>query len=76
MRRGDHDPGGALTLQTDFWGADEALTNYKPGRDPWVATLIFSGSDRQQAREKRDGCIADIAKRFRIAAVIDSNPSF
>lgn len=66
--------GGPLKLQIDFFGADEALTNFESGRDPWVATLIFSGSNRRQAREKRDDCVAGIARRFKIKKVIDSKP--
>lgn len=31
---------GPLTLRRTFHGAAEALTNYTPGRDQWVATLI------------------------------------
>ena len=68
--------GGPLKLHSDFFGADEALTNYAPGRDPWVATLIFGGADRDQAREKRDRCISEIARRFKISTVIDSRPRF
>jgi pyrrolysine biosynthesis protein PylC len=66
--------GGPLKLQDGFFGADEALTDYAPGRDPWVATLIFGGADRNQAREKRDRCIAEIARRFEIKEVIDPQP--
>ena len=68
--------GGPLNLQTDFFGADEALTDFGPDRDPWVATLIFGGTNRQQARENRDRSIAEIVKQFKITTVIDSRPSF
>lgn len=41
---GEHIMAGAgpLTLRGDFHGADEALTNYEPGKEEWVATLIRS----------------------------------
>jgi pyrrolysine biosynthesis protein PylC len=68
--------GGPLDLQADFFGADEALTNFGSGHDQWVATLIFCGTNRQRAREKRDRSIAEIVKRFKISTVIDSRPSF
>lgn len=68
--------GGPLELQADFFGADEALTNFNPGREPWVATLIFSGPSRQQGRAKRDRCIAEITSRFKLREVVDSIPSF
>jgi pyrrolysine biosynthesis protein PylC len=32
----------ALHLEQDFFGADEAITNYATGRENWVATLIVS----------------------------------
>lgn len=62
---------GPLTLQTDFFGADEAITNYRPGRSRWVATLIHSGTDLETAREKRRQTLQAIRKRFGIAAIID-----
>ncbi|MCK5348967.1 MAG: 3-methylornithine--L-lysine ligase PylC, partial [Desulfobacula sp.] len=35
---------GPLTLQVNFLGANEAITSYAPGKEQWVATLIFTGS--------------------------------
>lgn len=55
---------GPLALRTDFFGADEALTNFEPGRDAWVATLIYGGVDRREACEKRNRSIAGIVSRF------------
>lgn len=68
--------GGPLKLQTDFFGADEALTDFGPGQDPWVATLICSGAGRRQAWENRTRSIGEIVKRLKIKEVIDSRPSF
>ena len=65
---------GPLNLQEDFFGADEAITNYSPGIDDWVATLIFSAADRVQALEKRQRSIADIARHSKIKEVIDRVP--
>ena len=66
--------GGPLKLHEDFFGADEAITNYEPGKDRWVATLIFSETDRHQARKKRNHSIAEMARRFNIKEVIDPQP--
>jgi pyrrolysine biosynthesis protein PylC len=66
--------GGPLHLQDDFFGADEAITNFVPGHDQWVATLIFCEANRQRARQKRNRSIAEIARRFKIKEVIDSKP--
>jgi pyrrolysine biosynthesis protein PylC len=66
--------GGRLNLQADFFGADEAITNYVPGKDPWVATLIFSGTNRNHAWEKRNRCIAKITRGLGIKEVVDPQP--
>ena len=58
--------GGPLKLQADFFGADEAITNFVPGKDPWVATLIFSGPNRRLACQKRNRSIAEIVRRLGI----------
>jgi pyrrolysine biosynthesis protein PylC len=55
---------GPLKLVTDFFGADEAITNFEPGADSWVATLIFGASNRREACEKRNRCLGEIAGRF------------
>lgn len=68
--------GGPLKLRADFFGADEALTNFASGQEPWMATLIFCDAGQQQTRAKRDRCIAEIAKRFGIKKVVDANPRF
>lgn len=56
--------GGPLELIGDFFGADEAITNYGPGRDSWVATLIFVGENRYEVCEKRNRSIAEFVSRF------------
>jgi len=66
--------GGPLKFQEDFFGVDEAITNYEPGNDRWVATLVFAGTDRHQAWEKRNRCIAEMARRFKIKEVMDPQP--
>jgi pyrrolysine biosynthesis protein PylC len=58
--------GGSLNLLEDFFGADEAITNFEPGKDQWVATLIFCGADRQEACEKRNRSIAEIVRQLEI----------
>jgi len=67
---------GPLKPRADFFGAAEALTNFGPGQDRWVATLIYSGADRRRAWEKRTQCIDEIVKQFKIKEVIDSEPRF
>ena len=65
-----------LNLKRDFFGADEAITNYTSGRENWVATLIISETDRYAAWEKRNNVIADIKKKFKILSttfIVDSS---
>ena len=65
---------GPLRVHQNFFGADEALTNFAAGIDRWVATLIFSGKNRQRAWEKRNRSITEITKRLGIKEVVDSQP--
>jgi len=44
---------GSMSYVEDFFGADEALTNYCPGLKNWIATLIITAGDSQEVRRKR-----------------------
>ena len=59
--------GGPLKLHTNFFGADEAITNYAPGKNLWIATLINSGTSFSQAWEKRNQNIKNIRNHLNIA---------
>lgn len=74
---GEHIMSGteALHVQPEFFGADEAITNYAPGRDEWVATLIISANTRKAAWDKRNTVIADIQQHFNIEAYRDASPN-
>lgn len=73
---GEHIMSGVsgLHLSKDFFGADEAITNYTPGGDEWVATLIISGTDQQEAWDKRCGVIDTIRKRLGLRVYSDPTP--
>jgi pyrrolysine biosynthesis protein PylC len=73
---GEHIMSGedGLCLEQDFFGADEAITNYATERENWIATLIVSDTDRQTAWEKRNGVIANIKKRLKVDKVLDPAP--
>lgn len=58
--------GGPLQLHTDFFGADEAITNYTPGKNSWTATLINSGATLSEAWEKRHKIINNIRDHFKL----------
>jgi pyrrolysine biosynthesis protein PylC len=44
---------GPLKLVSDFFGCDEAITDFQEGRAAWAATLICCGSDPAEAWHKR-----------------------
>jgi pyrrolysine biosynthesis protein PylC len=64
----------ALHIQENFFGADEAITNYGPRRKEWVATLIISEKSREMAWEKRDRVISDIRHHLNLDVYQDINP--
>ena len=66
--------GAPLRIRSDFFGADEAITNYAPNYDEWVATLIVCEKDHDAAKEKRNCVIADIQRHFNIEMFQDLSP--
>ena len=73
---GEHIMSGSeeLKIQSDFFGADEAITNWAAGRDEWVATLIIDADTRKTAWQKRNAVIADIRQHYKIETYRDSSP--
>jgi pyrrolysine biosynthesis protein PylC len=59
---GEHIMGieGPLKLETGFFGADEAITSFSPGKIQWVATMIFAGKKRDEVMAKRRACHENI----------------
>lgn len=57
---------GPLHLETDFFGADEAVTSFVPGIDKWVATLIIKGDSHQETRQKHEQILDGLAQRFNL----------
>ncbi len=66
--------GGPLHLLTDFFGAEEAITDYVPGSQRWVATLIIPGDSPGSAREKRNRVIENLRDHFKINHYLDPFP--
>ncbi|HBW37629.1 3-methylornithine--L-lysine ligase PylC [Desulfosporosinus sp. BICA1-9] len=67
---------GPLYLYPDFFGADEALTNYSPGKTEWAATLIITGLDLKEAWNKRCAVIQAIRKEWGIRHYLDRYPVY
>ena len=51
---------GSLRLVADFFGCDEAITDFEKGCDAWAATLICCGKDPAAAWRKRCAAIERI----------------
>lgn len=65
---------GSLSHNRDFFGADEALTNYRPGKTEWSATLIITGVDCKAAWDKRFIVLQKIRKECGILYYFDLYP--
>ena len=66
---------GPLTCQLDFFGADEAITNYLPDRDNWTATMIYVGNELNAVQQKREATLENIRRKYDVAMIRDTVPS-
>ena len=66
---------GPLQVVSGFWGADEALTDYRPNKASWVATMIHAGSGRNQVQARRDRTLLEICRSMKISTVQDESPN-
>lgn len=57
-----------------LFGADVVITDYEPGKETWVATLICTGSTPRRALEKRENCLDTIMVENGIFDYYDSHP--
>lgn len=59
---GEHVMAGAgpLKIQHGFFGADEAITDFEPGKTSWAATLIFVDNNPRQVRTRREAAIKEL----------------
>ncbi|MBU8910103.1 MAG: 3-methylornithine--L-lysine ligase PylC, partial [Desulfobacterales bacterium] len=55
---------GPLTVQFNFFGANEAITSFVLGKKQWAATLIFTGSTREDVIAKRQNCYEQIEEKI------------
>jgi pyrrolysine biosynthesis protein PylC len=65
---------GPLRVERDFFGADEAITDRAPGRSEWVATLIATGGDAEQAWRRRCDAIEAIRHAHDLDECRDPEP--
>ena len=65
---------GHLQLIENFFGADEAISDYDGKKQEWVATLIITAADRAAAWRRREQVIRTIMDTFAIAEYRDPSP--
>ena len=65
---------GTLELRNDFYGADEALTDYRPGLAQWRATMIFYGDSHDQVWARRNEGLSALARDFSLTQILDPGP--
>jgi pyrrolysine biosynthesis protein PylC len=63
-----------MRVHRGFFGAEEAITDYEPGKTDWVATLIVTGADRAEARHRRDEAVAAIRRTCGLSDYLDPEP--
>jgi pyrrolysine biosynthesis protein PylC len=75
---GEHIMGeaGPLQLIENFFGADEAITNYCPDREAWAAALIISAASKKDVWDKRSVILRNIMEEHKISSYNDSFPRF
>lgn len=65
---------GHLHLFANFFGAEEAISNYDGNKAEWVATLIITASDRHKACQQRDQVIRTLMATFGLKEYRDQGP--
>jgi pyrrolysine biosynthesis protein PylC len=63
-----------MRVHRGFFGAEEAITDYEPGKTDWVATLIVTGADRAEARRRRDETVVAIRKTCALSDYLEPEP--
>jgi hypothetical protein len=59
----------------EFFSSKEAITNYTPQASDWVATLIHTGRNLEDAWDKRCQAIEEIRKHCSLPEYVDPLPS-
>ena len=65
---------GPLRLERGFFGAEEAITDYAPDRNEWVATLIVTGDDAGQTWRRRCEAVEAIRRTLLLEDYADPEP--
>jgi pyrrolysine biosynthesis protein PylC len=75
--RGEHVMGnrGPLYVRPGFYGANEAITDFVPGKSEWVATLINRGSSKRDVWRRREHVVQEIMKDHELSSYADPEPA-
>ena len=65
-----------LRYQKDFFGADEALTDFSPNHRSWVATLILTGRTKTEVVQKHHRVLETICGTFGIPECSEPHPEW
>ncbi|GAB6174093.1 3-methylornithine--L-lysine ligase PylC [Paradesulfitobacterium aromaticivorans] len=65
---------GPLTYFRDFFGADEAISNFRTDHTAFVATLIITAPTNGEAWAKRCDVIENIRSHYNLSFYLDSSP--
>ena len=57
-----------------FFGSDDAITDYLPGKEVWRATVITKGNSPAEVLEKRKRFITDVMDECGLEEYIDRSP--
>lgn len=60
--------------ENGFFGADEAITDYLPGKNVWRATVITKGKSPAEVLEKRKRFIRNVMEECELEEYIDRSP--
>lgn len=63
-----------LRYKRNFFGADEALTDFDPDYSSWVATLILTGRTKKDALRKHHLVLETICRTFGLRECSDEHP--
>jgi pyrrolysine biosynthesis protein PylC len=63
-----------LRLEPGFFGSEEAITDYAPGREEWAATLVVTGADAEEAWRRRQAVVESIRRCCRLSGYADPEP--
>ncbi|MDR1690769.1 MAG: 3-methylornithine--L-lysine ligase PylC [Candidatus Methanoplasma sp.] len=61
-------------MEQRFFGADEAITDYAPGKDVWRATVMNRGKDPADVLERRKSFIRNVMDECGLDEYIDRSP--